>query len=1012
MGQAPLTFSANGVAGATASTVKALGLSQLFAAQSDTPTHAGGNIYQAEMLAKEGKRSEAIAHAFSKAQGPEVNALNLFYANHASTNPKPRLYFLNKYLAIHGLQIQLEDSAEKGFFHQIKSAQTQAKVDGPLVTVIMPAHNAERTIELAVGSLLNQTWQNLQIIVVDDASTDGTLQKAKDLAKRDPRVEVLTSPVNVGPYVCRNLGVLHTRGQWLTVHDADDWAFPDRIEQQIQALTAANALACTGRMLRMNEQGQITRPIAGASATEVGYLRLCFVSLMVQTAYFRYELGAWDSVRVGGDAELIERLKVLGTPQKHLRRPLMLCLDHEASLTNHQAFGLSDKTGQTLPLRADYKQAFTVWHKALGPKKILAFEKARPFDAPKKNLIDQGSIDEIFRALKKNLPLIKASEMFDEASVPTTTLLQKDALQPHAVSASNQMSMAEAVVAESLAAFTGAVPTKSDLSSLSLPKVSVIMTAHNAAATVRRSVESMLLQSWLNIEIVIVDDASTDETWTILSAMAQRHKSFLRAIRLETNLGTYIAKNIAISESKGEIIIFQDSDDHSHPDRVAIQAWHLVTNPQLLGNRTKYCRFNPSTGLAIPVAGHLTKSGLITVAVRRAVFDRIGYFDAVRRAGDDEWFGRARVVLGSHLFASLNVALYLAELRQNSLAQDLFRKAEDGGITQIVSGDRAEYGRSVTARHAKLAETSHNLPAENPPLPFTAPQWVPESIAAIPRSRPPVIASMCSIPSRSAALRKSVASIINQVDRLYIYLDKYQNVPDFLNSDSRITVTRSQAVNKDLKDNAKFLTYNALKAELGEFFMLTIDDDIQYPPDYVRHHLAVSEANSYRCVTGLHGVIYDDIPNNYFNRRIVHHYRKDRLQSHKLVNALGTGTTGFHSRCFPSIDPFLWERGGMVDIYFSILARQSLVPMLCISRAPNWLRDLEETVDGPTLYQEFLRKDELIVSALMPFAPWGYQAIFKTLVGIPKQERWRLAQYLPAFADHIEASTELGKYAG
>ena len=146
--------------------------------------------------------------------------------------PALRLHYLNKYLSAHGLRIELASDEALPFFHRLPCNPPPNKVDGPLVTVIMPAHNAERTIELAVGSLLNQTWQNLQIIVVDDASTDATLQKAKDLAKRDLRVEVLTSPVNVGPYVCRNLGVLRTRGQWLALHDTDDWVCPDRIEQK------------------------------------------------------------------------------------------------------------------------------------------------------------------------------------------------------------------------------------------------------------------------------------------------------------------------------------------------------------------------------------------------------------------------------------------------------------------------------------------------------------------------------------------------------------------------------------------------------------------------------------------------------------------------------------------------------------------------------------------------------------------------------------------------------------
>jgi hypothetical protein len=210
MAKAPLTFSAKGFAVDANETAILLGLDKLFDAQ--PVQHAGRTIYQAEILAKEGKRSEAIiAHAFTNAQGPAVNALNLLYANHPTTNPKLRLHFLNKYLAAYGLQIDLEEGGTTDFFQGIKCKKTPKKVDCPLVTLIMPARNAERNIELAIGSLPNKTWPNLLIIVGDYVSTDGTLQIAKDLGKRNLRVGVSSSPLKAGSYFCRSKGTLHNR---------------------------------------------------------------------------------------------------------------------------------------------------------------------------------------------------------------------------------------------------------------------------------------------------------------------------------------------------------------------------------------------------------------------------------------------------------------------------------------------------------------------------------------------------------------------------------------------------------------------------------------------------------------------------------------------------------------------------------------------------------------------------------------------------------------------------------
>jgi glycosyltransferase involved in cell wall biosynthesis len=420
----PVTFSFHGLAEECSEKGLPPELAELF--KQELKAEYENAIYKSEILASKGQRSEALAHAFMNAQGMQIHALNLFYANYATKHPLLRLYYLNKYLDAYDLSIELVLNDGLPFIHRLRSKPPANKVDGPLVTVIMPARNAERTIELTVGSLLNQSWQNLQIIVVDDASTDSTLEKIKDLAKRDRRVEVLHSPVNVGPYVCRNLGLLRTRGQWLTTHDSDDWAFPGRIEQQVKALTAANALAGTGCMLRMNEQGQITRPIAADSASEDGYLRLCFVSLMVQTNYFRNELGAWDSVRVGGDHEMIERIKVLGTSIKHLRYPLMLCLDNKAGLTNHQVFGLPELTGRTQPLlREDYKQGFIAWHKSSSCKKIAVLDQNRPFKAPTANIVDPNVIKNVFANLAENLEAASTEEQIDEGNYSDQQIVGK-----------------------------------------------------------------------------------------------------------------------------------------------------------------------------------------------------------------------------------------------------------------------------------------------------------------------------------------------------------------------------------------------------------------------------------------------------------------------------------------------------------------------------------------------------------------------------------------------------------
>src|SRR5438874_4257509 len=90
------------------------------------------------------------------------------------------------------------------------------------VSVIIPAYNAEETIERAVMTVVNQTRPPLEIIVVDDASTDGTRDVVRRLAKADPRVKLLENPTNRGPSGSRNRGFKAALGEWVAIQDADD----------------------------------------------------------------------------------------------------------------------------------------------------------------------------------------------------------------------------------------------------------------------------------------------------------------------------------------------------------------------------------------------------------------------------------------------------------------------------------------------------------------------------------------------------------------------------------------------------------------------------------------------------------------------------------------------------------------------------------------------------------------------------------------------------------------------
>ena len=106
----------------------------------------------------------------------------------------------------------------------------------PLVSVIVPMFDAESTIGRAIQSCLDQTMPNLEVIVVDDASTDAGRDIVRDV--KDPRVRLVPLMQNLGPAGARNRGLDESSGTWLTVLDADDAYLPTRVERLFESATS------------------------------------------------------------------------------------------------------------------------------------------------------------------------------------------------------------------------------------------------------------------------------------------------------------------------------------------------------------------------------------------------------------------------------------------------------------------------------------------------------------------------------------------------------------------------------------------------------------------------------------------------------------------------------------------------------------------------------------------------------------------------------------------------------
>lgn len=125
-----------------------------------------------------------------------------------------------------------------------------------LISIIMAAYNAERTIEVAINSVINQTYRNWELIVVNDCSKDSTLDIISAFAIQDSRIRIVNNDVNYGASQTRHNGLMKAKGEWVAILDSDDMWTSNKLEKQIglQLKTGAEILF-TGSAF-MNDRGE------------------------------------------------------------------------------------------------------------------------------------------------------------------------------------------------------------------------------------------------------------------------------------------------------------------------------------------------------------------------------------------------------------------------------------------------------------------------------------------------------------------------------------------------------------------------------------------------------------------------------------------------------------------------------------------------------------------------------------------------------------------------------------
>ena len=519
--------------------------------------------------------------------------------------------------------------------------------------------------------------------------------------------------------------------------------------------------------------------------------------------------------------------------------------------------------------------------------------------------------------------------------------------------------------------------------------VTVIMTAHKDNPMMNKAVTSILQQSYVNLELLIIDDASAKEDVAVYEAFEASDER-IRVLRMSENSGTYAGKNYGLKHAKGEFITFMDSDDWQHPQKIEKIVGRLDKDPNAVAGFESYVRLMPDGELAQIGSWFVRKCLMGTVWKREPLLEALGGFDEVRVSADSELLERAELIFGKERIIHTPVASYIATYHRQSLT--------GGGPFSIgwrgVRGARGQYVANFRAWHARNQNNVERLairtddeggrfptPEEMPrarhghavmPIARETFDWVPKAWLNL-QPEPsqeqhpsgPITVCMATFPARFKQIPEAVASLLEQSvqpDRIMIYVNEASEVPG-LPDDPRIEVYGSTDVN--MTDIGKF----EVASMVEDGVVLTVDDDIWYPPNYVEDMVAAVRRYSGKAIVGVHGCVLPVGPavstwDEYRENRRVHWFQR-AVSTDLPVNIVGTGTMAYDAR-HVRFDHHTYETGRMVDIHVAVEAQQKGYPMITPPRLREWMVPIEpDEGDSAESIWDMVRTDETMQAEII-----------------------------------------------
>lgn len=415
------------------------------------------------------------------------------------------------------------------------------KTNTPLVSVIIPVYNAEEYLRQCLDSIINQTLKNIEIICVDDGSTDTSLGILREYERLDSRIKVLTQK-NLYAGVARNTGMDAASGKYYVFLDADDFFEPDLLETQFHQCEENNADI---GLCAANLYNQTTKQFSNAPwLLDMSFVKeQPFSRRTLKNDLFKItRLSPWTKIFSAAFVKKFD-LRFQAVPRANDVFFVMSALALAESIVAVDKILVHYRVGFSSNLQSNNQLSPTAFCDALVKcKKKLEYE----------GVFDDVALGFVNDAISQCLYTLK--KLVDSPSSYQYLIheLKTHYLDELGISTSNRLYLNS----NDFDALIEKVYRENDEVC-----VSVVIPVYNVEQYLDKCLDSVIKQTCKNIEIIAVNDASTDSSLSILQNYAA-HDSRICIVDKTVNGGAVLARRDGVRKATGKYIMFLDADDY------------------------------------------------------------------------------------------------------------------------------------------------------------------------------------------------------------------------------------------------------------------------------------------------------------------------------------------------------------------------------------------------------------------------------------------------------------------